>query len=446
MKLLFWIATISAWLYGATMFQLYGQDTVRSPSKPVTPETVLKRAKIKAEKRPLTITIRDVDIRHFPIIGVIVEALDPKGQPVDTLRATDVRIFENGVEKLILRVERVRINQKKPVDFVFVLDVTGTMGGYIEGIRKHLQRFTEVLQRRGIDYRLSLVLFTDVVEKTYPFTRNVQEFLGYLQNLTAAGGLDEKENALEAMAAAIHLPLRDSAERVIVLITDAPYHQKGEYGAGTTQFTTQSIIELLKRKRIRVFCITQPKLKEYWQIARETRGAVFDIEQPFYDILNRFSQQLTTLFAIYYRTDKEIPPDSIEIGIYDRRTRRLVKKKISIIEIGRRLIIENLLFETGSAALPDTVPELDRIALFMQRHPNVKIRVEGHTDAIGRAQFNYRLSVRRAQAVKNYLVARGVDPRRILVYGYGESQPIASNETEFGRRLNRRTEIVIVSK
>jgi len=347
---------------------------------------------------------------------------------------------------LILRVERVRINQKKPVDFVFVLDVTGTMGGYIEGIRKHLQRFTEVLQRRGIDYRLSLVLFTDVVEKTYPFTRNVQEFLSYLQNLTAAGGLDEKENALEAMAAAIHLPLRDSAERVIVLITDAPYHQKGEYGAGTTQFTTQSIIELLKRKHIRVFCITQPKLKEYWQIARETRGAVFDIEQPFYDILNRFSQQLTTLFAIYYRTDKEIPPDSIEIGIYDRRTRRLVKKKISIIEIGRRLIIENLLFETGSAALPDTVPELDRIALFMQRHPNVKIRVEGHTDAIGRAQFNYRLSVRRAQAVKNYLVARGVDPRRILVYGYGESQPIASNETEFGRRLNRRTEIVIVSK
>ncbi len=427
------------------LFSAVAQDTSKIPSQ-ISPETVLKRAKIKSEKRPLEIIIRDVDIRHFPEIGVIVEAFDRKGHPVDTLRPSDLRIFENGIEKLILRVERVKIDRKKPVDFVFVLDVTGTMGTYIQAIRNHLRRFTEVLQRRGIDYRLSLVLFTDVVEKTYPFTSNVDTFLGYLRNLRAEGGLDEKENALEALAAAIHLPFRESAERVVILITDAPYHQKGEFGAGVTQFTTQTIVDLLKRKRVRVFCITQPKLKEYHIIAKATQGAIFDIEQPFFDILNRFSRQLTTLFAVYYRTDKEIPPDSIEIGIYDRRSKKLIKKKISIIEIGRRLIIENLLFESGSAALPDTVPELDRIAIFMKRHPRVKIRVEGHTDSRGSARFNQRLSIKRAEAVKRYLVAKGVAPSRILVYGYGESQPIASNATEFGRRLNRRTEIVIIDK
>lgn len=442
---LLWIFILSTPLVLAQT-EVQPESTKAIQDTTISPEEILKRAQIKAEQHSLEIVIRNVDVRRFPEIAVIVEAFDQTGKPVDTLSANDLRIYENGVEKLITRVQRIQIDQKVPIDFVFVLDITGTMGAYINGIRSNVSRFLEILQRRGIDYRLALILFTDVVEKTFPFTHNVAEFLAYLQGLKAEGGLDEKENALEALATAAHLPFRSDAQKVVILITDAPYHQKGEFGSGTTLFTTKSITELLQRKKIRVFCITQPKLKEYWVIASNTRGMVFDIDQPFFDILNRFSQQLTTLFSVHYRSDREIPPDSLEVAIFDRRTQKLVKKKVSIIEIGRKFIIESLLFETGSAELPDTVAELDRIAKFMQRHSNIKIRVEGHTDAIGSDQYNQRLSLQRALAVKRYLVARGIDPKRILVYGYGEGQPIASNETEFGRRLNRRTEIVIVEK
>jgi len=72
----------------------------------------------------------------------------------------------------------------------------------------------------------------------------------------------------------------------------------------------------------------------------------------------------------------------------------------------------------------------------------VRVTVEGHTDAIGTDQYNEGLSQRRADSVKGYLVGGGVAEPRIETHGYGESQPIASNDTDEGRSLNRRVELV----
>jgi len=82
----------------------------------------------------------------------------------------------------------------------------------------------------------------------------------------------------------------------------------------------------------------------------------------------------------------------------------------------------------------------------MKNRQNVTIMIEGHTDAIGSYAVNDRLSKERADVVKDYLIQNGIDKNRIKTMGYGERKPIASNNTEFGRKLNRRTEIVIISK
>ena len=87
--------------------------------------------------------------------------------------------------------------------------------------------------------------------------------------------------------------------------------------------------------------------------------------------------------------------------------------------------------------------ELDRVAQVLAAYPQTTILVAGHTDSSGSDEYNMKLSQQRADSVKNALVQRGVDPQRISAVGYGEGQPIADNDTEFGRQQNRRVEVRI---
>jgi outer membrane protein OmpA-like peptidoglycan-associated protein len=87
---------------------------------------------------------------------------------------------------------------------------------------------------------------------------------------------------------------------------------------------------------------------------------------------------------------------------------------------------------------------LDRVASTLREYGQTIIEVAGHTDSVGTDSYNQALSVRRAQAVADYLVARGVNRDRIIVVGAGETRPVASNDTESGRAQNRRVEITIV--
>jgi outer membrane protein OmpA-like peptidoglycan-associated protein len=103
-----------------------------------------------------------------------------------------------------------------------------------------------------------------------------------------------------------------------------------------------------------------------------------------------------------------------------------------------------VLFASGSAQLKSGAGKsIEPLATFLRDNPDRDIAIEGFTDSDGTAAANRRLSEARAQAVKNALVSRGVDARRIDAWGYGPSFPVASNETPNGRQLNRRVEIVI---
>jgi outer membrane protein OmpA-like peptidoglycan-associated protein len=79
----------------------------------------------------------------------------------------------------------------------------------------------------------------------------------------------------------------------------------------------------------------------------------------------------------------------------------------------------------------------------LQRYPDYKMRISGHTDSVGSAASNQELSERRAKACYDYLVAKGIDPERLSYEGFGESQPIADNRYREGREQNRRVEFDI---
>ncbi len=104
-------------------------------------------------------------------------------------------------------------------------------------------------------------------------------------------------------------------------------------------------------------------------------------------------------------------------------------------------------FDTNSAELrPGLYNEINRVAGVLNQYPDTLIRVEGHTDSRGSYEYNMDLSRRRADNVKTLLVMRGVAENRIEVVGYGETMPVATNDTEAGRQKNRRVEIRIAPK
>ena len=104
----------------------------------------------------------------------------------------------------------------------------------------------------------------------------------------------------------------------------------------------------------------------------------------------------------------------------------------------------SLLFSYDSAVLkPAAVEQLAQLGDILARYPEDRIRIEGHSDLEGTVAHNEELSLRRAEAVRDLLASRGVNPRQMLVIGVGAARPIASNATEEGRAENRRVEIHI---
>jgi outer membrane protein OmpA-like peptidoglycan-associated protein len=107
----------------------------------------------------------------------------------------------------------------------------------------------------------------------------------------------------------------------------------------------------------------------------------------------------------------------------------------------------DVLFDTDSAALKaGSYDEMNRVAQVLNQYPETTIMIAGHTDSTGSETHNQQLSERRAMAVKNALSGQGVDPARMSAVGYGESKPIADNNTESGRQTNRRVAITIAPR
>ncbi|TVQ54458.1 MAG: OmpA family protein [Rhodobacteraceae bacterium] len=140
------------------------------------------------------------------------------------------------------------------------------------------------------------------------------------------------------------------------------------------------------------------------------------------------------------------------VGDYLRRqeqdlNRDLAGTGATVVNTGDALLVtmpHDVTFAFGSASLqPEFVPTLTEFAATLRRYPESFVDVIGHTDNVGSAAFNQRLSEQRAQTVADFLIGRGVQRERVVAYGFGLTQPIATNATEEGRARNRRVEIRI---
>lgn len=116
------------------------------------------------------------------------------------------------------------------------------------------------------------------------------------------------------------------------------------------------------------------------------------------------------------------------------------------IQVGATIVLNNIFFETAKYnLLPASFIELSKVVTFMQKNARMRVQLRGHTDAIGTDADNLKLSQNRANSVREYLISKGIENNRLESIGLGETIPVADNNTEEGRALNRRTEFRILS-
>lgn len=114
-------------------------------------------------------------------------------------------------------------------------------------------------------------------------------------------------------------------------------------------------------------------------------------------------------------------------------------------EPARKYRLNNVHFDFGKATLrPESFGELEELVNYLKNKDEVKVEIAGHTDNVGNESDNLKLSQQRADAIRNYVIKKGIVAGRILAKGYGSTQPVADNDSDEGRQLNRRTEVRIL--
>lgn len=117
------------------------------------------------------------------------------------------------------------------------------------------------------------------------------------------------------------------------------------------------------------------------------------------------------------------------------------------VELPKTYTLDNVFFDSGRSVIrPESFRELNELAEFMKLKKTLVIEIAGHTDNVGEAAANMKLSQERSESVRDYLIRKGIAADRVTAKGYGATQPIAENTSDKGRQQNRRTEVRIVKE
>jgi outer membrane protein OmpA-like peptidoglycan-associated protein len=139
---------------------------------------------------------------------------------------------------------------------------------------------------------------------------------------------------------------------------------------------------------------------------------------------------------------------SENFNVADSAAFQTIIKDIALkkIQVGSTIVLKNIFYDFDKATLrPESTNELERLLKLLVDMPNLKIEISSHTDSKGTNDYNFKLSENRAKSVVDYLIGKGITAERLVSKGYGEEKPIATNDTDEGRQLNRRTEFKILS-
>jgi VWFA-related protein len=259
------------------------------------------------------VTVTQVDMSHYPEVTVHASVMDEKGNAVSGLSRDDFQVTEDSV--LVKLIDFAGIGQARPADIVFVFDTTTSMVEEVDGMKRTSLAFADKLEKSGINYRLGLVDFGDVINRVEKpdgqLTDDAQQFKGWINQIRlAGGGYNIPEYSLGALQQATRMPFRDRVLKIFILITDAPPHHYGDPPDANVTFkdptlTLAQTLEQLNQTNVTGYLVT-PEHSDYSQIAKETNGQFFNIHgsSDFTTIIDKIGGLIATQYRLVYTSPR----------------------------------------------------------------------------------------------------------------------------------------------
>ncbi|HIJ20426.1 MAG TPA: OmpA family protein [Deltaproteobacteria bacterium] len=162
-------------------------------------------------------------------------------------------------------------------------------------------------------------------------------------------------------------------------------------------------------------------------------------------VIDAFLEKVVVVEVVEEVVVKAAPLDSDGDGVYDENDQCPNTPKGAVVDARGCYVVDKVYFDFDKFNIkPEFKPALDAVAVVLQNNPTVNMTISGNTDDIGTPAYNMALSIRRANAIKAYLVSKGVNADNISVIGYGEDRPADTNATPVGRAMNRRAVLLLM--
>lgn len=253
-----------------------------------------------------TVKVTQVDPSAFPRVAVYVSVTDDAGQPIAALKQEDFDLKEDSQPVDIL--EFAGIGSDRPVDIVFVFDTTSSMMDEIEGVKDTSIAFANKLRDSNRDFRLGLVAFGDEIRsvdnRDRTLTADAEEFKRWVGRLPADGGGDGEEMSLDALQEGSGMQFRPDAQKILLLITDAPPHERGD-GTRFSRTTASETATTLKDNGFTVYAVAYNDAR-FRQIVDATGGDFYDIqrERDFTGIIDKIGGLIASQYRITYQSQR----------------------------------------------------------------------------------------------------------------------------------------------
>ena len=332
---------------------------------------------------------------------------------------------------------------RKPQAIALVMDMSGSMGDLrAKAVQKAAYNF--ITDMKSPKDKVALIMYDDSVGIECPLTSDKNLLLSKLK----MNGLDDYGKQTATLDA-IHQGIGEVSkaepelERVVMVFTD------GQDNHST--YTKQQIIDEARKANTMIctidygYMIQEDFLED---IAAKTNGTYNHIylsnefDLVFKDIYNRLNN--------FYIMEYEPPAfgeHKVTVKLCLPEEKLEAQGSYNNVPYAGMTKLINVYFDTDKAILkPESEKAINIVYKMLKSNPTMVIEVQGHTDSRGSDKRNQKLSERRANAVRDALIKKGIDGSRIIAKGYGETQPIASNATAEGRAKNRRTVFVVISE